>query len=154
MLALLTVTLLLTAPAGAPLRGDGGPAGSPLMTGVAFLVAVVSGIGGITFGVRTGAIRTFDDVPATMATGIVTVPPDTAQAAFRIADSGSTSISPMSPYFLLALGFLQRYGADAGIGTLVSFTLPPAFFMTTTWAALFFVWWGLGIPLGPGAPVR
>ncbi|GAA1399696.1 AbgT family transporter [Pseudonocardia kongjuensis] len=236
VLTLLTVTLLLTAPAGAPLGGDGGPAGSPLLAGVAFLIALVFGIGGIAYGVRTGAIRTFDDVPAIMAKGIVTVapvlvfffaisqflayfswtnvgtlisvgtsdllrgigaptwlvlltvlafllvlnvvitsgaamwaitapvvvpmlmlldvPPETAQAVFRIADSGSTSISPMSPYFLLALGFLQRYRADAGIGTLVSFTLPLAFAMTTAWTALFFVWWGLGIPLGPGAPVR
>ncbi|BBG04711.1 MULTISPECIES: AbgT family transporter [Pseudonocardia] len=236
VLTLLTVTLLLTAPAGAPLRGDGGAEGSPLMAGVAFLIAVVFGIGGIAFGIRTGVIRTFDDVPAIMAKGIVTVapvlvfffaisqflayfewtnvgtllsvatsdllrdigaptwlvlltvlgfllvlnivitsgtamwaitapvvvpmlmlldvPPDTAQAVFRIADSGSTSISPMSPYFLLALGFLQRYRAGAGIGTLVSFTLPLALFMTAAWTVLFLVWWSLGIPLGPGAPVR
>jgi hypothetical protein len=34
---------------------------------------------------------------------------ETTQALFRIADSGSTAITPMSPYFLMALGFLQRY---------------------------------------------
>lgn len=85
---------------------------------------------------------------------LVHVPPETTQALFRIADSGSTAITPMSPYFVMALGFLQRYRKDAGIGTLASYTLPLAIAMTTVWTLLFFAWWALGIPLGPGAPVR
>lgn len=85
---------------------------------------------------------------------LVDVPAETTQALFRIADSGSTSITPMSPYFLLALGFLQKYRKSAGIGTLASYTLPLAVCMTLSWTVLFFVWWMAGIPLGPGAPVR
>jgi aminobenzoyl-glutamate transport protein len=85
---------------------------------------------------------------------LVAVPPETTQALFRIADSGSTAITPMSPYFIMALGFLQRYRKDAGIGTLASYTLPLAIAMTTVWTLLFLAWWALGIPLGPGAPVR
>lgn len=85
---------------------------------------------------------------------LLAVPPETTQALFRIADSGSTAITPMSPYFVMALGFLQRYRRSAGIGTLASLTLPLAIAMTVCWTALFFLWWGLGIPLGPGAPVR
>ncbi|KRF20668.1 transporter [Nocardioides sp. Soil797] len=85
---------------------------------------------------------------------LLSVPAETTQALFRIADSGSTAITPMSPYFVMALGFLQRYRKDAGIGTLASYTLPLAIAMTLAWTALFFLWWGLGIPLGPGAPVR
>jgi len=85
---------------------------------------------------------------------LLSVPPETSQALFRIADSGSTAITPMSPYFVMALGFLQRYRKDAGIGTLASYTLPLALAMTFVWTLLFFAWWGLGIPLGPGAPVR
>ncbi|GAA1241727.1 AbgT family transporter [Janibacter melonis] len=85
---------------------------------------------------------------------LLSVPAETTQALFRIADSGSTAITPMSPYFVMALGFLQRYRKDAGIGTLASYTLPLALAMTATWTVLFFAWWALGIPLGPGAPVR
>jgi aminobenzoyl-glutamate transport protein len=85
---------------------------------------------------------------------LVDVPPETTQALFRIADSGSTAITPMSPYFVMALGFLQRYRKDAGIGTLASYTLPLAIAMTVVWTLLFLAWWALGIPLGPGAPVR
>ena len=57
---------------------------------------------------------------------LLDVPAETTQALFRIADSGSTAITPMSPYFVMALGFLQRYRKDAGIGTLASYTLPLA----------------------------
>lgn len=85
---------------------------------------------------------------------LLQVPAETTQAIFRIADSGSTSISPMSPYFVMALGFLQQYRKDAGIGTLASYTLPLAVCMTAAWVLLFYLWWWLGIPLGPGAPVR
>lgn len=85
---------------------------------------------------------------------LIDVPAETTQALFRIADSGSTAITPMSPYFVMALGFLQQYRKGAGIGTLASYTLPLAVGMTVVWTLLFLAWWTLGIPLGPGAPVR
>lgn len=85
---------------------------------------------------------------------LLAVPAETTQALFRIADSGSTAVTPMSPYFVMALGFLQRYRKSAGIGTLASYTLPLAICMTLSWTLLFLAWWALGIPLGPGAPVR
>ncbi|GAA3583440.1 AbgT family transporter [Kribbella ginsengisoli] len=85
---------------------------------------------------------------------LLSVPAETTQALFRIADSGSTAITPMSPYFVMALGFLQRYRKDAGVGTLASYTVPLAIAMTVAWTVLFLAWWALGIPLGPGAPVR
>ncbi|MEJ8277889.1 AbgT family transporter [Pseudonocardia spirodelae] len=105
----------------------------------------------ITSGSAMWAIAAPVIVPMLM---LVEVPPETTQALFRIADSGSTAITPMSPYFVMALGFLQRYRKDAGIGTLASYTLPLAVAMTVVWTALFLAWWALGIPLGPGAPVR
>ncbi|WP_051049588.1 AbgT family transporter [Nocardiopsis ganjiahuensis] len=85
---------------------------------------------------------------------LLDIPPETTQAAFRVADSPTNVISPMSPYFAMALGFLQRYRRDAGIGTLLSMTLPMAVAMLVGWTVILLIWWGLGIPLGPGAPVR
>ncbi|MEE2048144.1 AbgT family transporter, partial [Nocardiopsis tropica] len=52
------------------------------------------------------------------------VPPETTQAVYRISDSASNVVSPMSPFFVMVLGLLQRYRRDAGIGTLISLTLP------------------------------
>ncbi|RKN11085.1 AbgT family transporter [Streptomyces radicis] len=233
----LAALVAVMAPHGSPLRGEGGSiVESPLLDGIAAVVAFLFGLVGIVHGVGTGTIRRAGDVPRLMAEGIrqmapvlvlffaiaqflayfdwtrlgdvlavraaealehsglpivviflmvlvlltlvnvmvtsgsamwalaapvlvpmlmlVDVPAETTQALFRIADSGSTAITPMSPYFVMALGFLQRYRKNAGIGTLVSYTLPLAVAMTVAWTLLFLAWWAIGIPLGPGAPVR
>ncbi|MCX4706425.1 AbgT family transporter [Streptomyces sp. NBC_01373] len=80
--------------------------------------------------------------------------PATTMALYRIADSCTNSITPMSTSFMLCVGYLQTLRRKAGIGTLVSFTLPLAMIMLVIWVLLFFAWYLLGIPLGPGAPVR
>ena len=80
--------------------------------------------------------------------------PATTMALYRIADSCTNSITPMSTSFMLCIGYLQTLRRKAGIGTLVSFTLPVAMIMLAVWVLLFFAWYLLGIPLGPGAPVR
>ena len=236
VIAAIIAMVVLVVPQGAPLRGEGSFGESPFLTGIAFLIALLFGVGGIAYGFRQGTIETWSDVPKLMGQGIASisgvlvlffaiaqfleyfewtnigmlvsvsvstffsglglpiwvvfilvllvlsvvnvlitsgsamwaimapvivpllmlleVPPETSQAIFRIADSGSTAITPMSPYFILALGFMQKYQKNAGIGTLASHTLPLAICMTISWSLLFFLWWGLGIPLGPDAPVR
>lgn len=87
-------------------------------------------------------------VPMFMLLGIS---PETTQAMYRVGDSTMNIISPMSPYFILVLGFIQRYKKDAGLGTLLSLTMPLSLAMWLAWGAAFFVWWGLGIPWGPGS---
>ena len=82
---------------------------------------------------------------------LLSISPETTQALYRIGDSTTNIISPMSPYFVLVLGFIQRYRKDAGIGTLLSFTIPLSFAMFVFWGLLFFIWWATGIPWGPGA---
>ncbi len=84
---------------------------------------------------------------------LLSISPETTQALYRIGDSTTNIISPMSPYFVVVLGFIQRYKRDAGIGTLLSFTIPLSFAMFVFWGLLFFLWWALGIPWGPGAAI-
>ncbi len=89
-------------------------------------------------------------VPMLMILG---VNPETTQAMYRIADASTNIVTPMSPYFVLVLGFIQRYRKDSGIGTLVSLTLPFTVAILIVWTLFFLGWYALGIPLGPGAPV-
>ena len=89
-------------------------------------------------------------VPMFMLLGIS---PETTQAMYRIGDSTFNIVSPMSPYFIMILGFIQRYKKDAGIGTLLSLTIPLSIAMWICWTAFFFAWWALGIPWGPGSPI-
>jgi len=85
---------------------------------------------------------------------LLDIPPQTTQALYRIADSCSNVVTPMGVYFILALGFVQQYRKNAGIGTLAAMTAPIAMAMFLGWVLLFVMWWILGIPLGPGYPVR
>lgn len=83
----------------------------------------------------------------------VNVSPEVTQMLYRIGDSPSNIITPMSPYFALALTFLQKYYKKAGVGTLISLALPYSLCMLVGWFIFFLAWYFLGIPLGPGAPM-
>ncbi|GCB49447.1 aminobenzoyl-glutamate transport protein [Streptomyces sp. NL15-2K] len=85
---------------------------------------------------------------------LLDISPEVTQAVYRIADSCTNAATPMSAYFVMTLGVIQRDRRSAGIGTLLSLTLPLCLAMLVTWTVLFYAWWALGIPLGPGVPVR
>lgn len=90
-------------------------------------------------------------VPMLMLLGTA---PEVTQVLFRMGDSPTNVISPMSPYFALALGYLQKYKSSAGIGTLMSMTIPISISLLVGWFLFFMLWYAFGIPLGPGVPVR
>jgi aminobenzoyl-glutamate transport protein len=82
------------------------------------------------------------------------VSPATVLAAYRTADSPFNVITPAMAYFPLIVIFTQRYRKSAGIGTVISMMLPYALILIVVWSVFFIVWYLLGIPLGPGAPVH
>ncbi len=79
--------------------------------------------------------------------------PEVIQAAYRIGDSTTNIITPMMSYFGLILAFADRYHKGIGIGTVISMMLPYTIFFLLSWVGLFYLWvFGLGLPVGPGAP--
>jgi aminobenzoyl-glutamate transport protein len=82
------------------------------------------------------------------------VAPQTVLAAYRVGDSPANVITPLMAYFPLIVVFTQRYRRDAGIGTVVSMMLPYVFVLTIAWILFFVAWYLIGIPLGPGSPVK
>ena len=86
-------------------------------------------------------------VPMLMQAGIS---PELTQVAYRIGDSVTNVITPLNPYMIIVLAFLQKYHREAGIGTLVSLTLPYSIGFLVAWLILLVLWVMLGIPLGPG----
>lgn len=79
--------------------------------------------------------------------------PELVQAAYRVGDSVTNIISPMMSYFALIIAFVQRYDKSAGIGTVVATMLPYTLVFLLVWTTLLIIWFALGIPLGPGAPL-
>lgn len=80
--------------------------------------------------------------------------PAFTQLAYRIGDSAAAVLTPLNPYFIIVLGFMQRYDSRAGIGTMVSLMLPYAFFVLVSWIVFFLIWALLGLPIGPGVDIH
>lgn len=78
------------------------------------------------------------------------VEPDAVLAAYRVSDSPPNVINPLLPHFALVVGFAQRWQRDAGVGTVVAMMLPYTAFTIVAWTVLFFAWYLLGLPFGPG----
>ncbi|MGX9170589.1 AbgT family transporter [Corynebacterium striatum] len=72
------------------------------------------------------------------------------QGAFRVGDSATQIITPLNPYMIVMLGFLQRYEPKAGLGTLMSRLMPYVVPFFTAWAILLAIWFYADLPLGPG----
>ncbi len=89
-------------------------------------------------------------VPMLMQVGIS---PELTQAAYRVGDSVTNIITPLNPYMVVILAFLQRYLPQAGIGTLISIMLPYAAVFAVAWLFLLLAWMSLGLDLGPAGPL-
>lgn len=120
-----------------------------MFAGLVLMVGVLNLF--ITSGSAQWALMAPIIVPMMMLVG---TSPEVSQMLFRIGDSPTNIITPMSPYFALALTFLQRYYKPAGVGTLMSLALPFAISMLVGWFLFFALWYTLGIPIGPGTPVN
>ncbi|MBG9987884.1 AbgT family transporter [Aerococcaceae bacterium DSM 111176] len=79
--------------------------------------------------------------------------PELTQMAYRIADSVVNIITPLMSYFAMILVFMQRYDKRSGLGTLISTMLPYSIAFLIAWSLLLVVWYVIGLPLGPGAPI-
>lgn len=82
------------------------------------------------------------------------IAPQTVLAAYRLGDSPVNVITPLMVYLPFIVLVAQRYRKDAGIGTIISLMIPYTVIVTVTWVALYVVWYLIGIPLGPGYPVK
>jgi len=82
------------------------------------------------------------------------IEPQTVLAAYRMGDSPVNVLTPLMPYFALMVVFAQRYQKDAGIGTVIALMIPYTLVVTVAWLLFFVAWYALGIPVGPGWPVR
>ena len=83
--------------------------------------------------------------------------PALTQIAYRVGDSPSNIITPLSYYLPVVIGLLEQYKKDTdpevGIGTVISMAMPYTLFYIVGFTALLVVWYLLGLPLGPGTPV-
>lgn len=89
-------------------------------------------------------------VPMLMTIGIS---PEMTQVAYRIGDSTTNAISPLNPYIVVVLVFMQQYVKKAGIGTLIALMLPYSVAFLIAWTIMLVIWIQFGLPIGIDAPL-
>lgn len=85
-------------------------------------------------------------IPMFMMVGIS---PELTQAAYRIGDSVSNTITPLNPYLVIILVFMRQFVPKGGMGTLISTMLPYSVVFAVIWTLVLVIWMAMGIPLGP-----
>lgn len=76
--------------------------------------------------------------------------PAFTQAAYRIADSSTNIVTPLMPYMVIILSFMQKYDKKAGMGTFIALMLPYSITFLLSWIILILVFYFFNIPFGPG----
>lgn len=87
-------------------------------------------------------------VPLFMMLG---VSPAATYLAYRIGDSVSNAITPMMAYFVLTIGYVQKYKKDAGMGTLIANLLPYSVGFAIVYIGLMAIFYFFHLPIGPGS---
>ncbi len=86
---------------------------------------------------------------------MIGISPAATQLAYRIGDSSTNIISPVSYYLPVIIGLFEQYKSEkekgtTGIGTIISLSMPYSLAYLASLTALLIVWYLLGLPLGPG----
>lgn len=79
--------------------------------------------------------------------------PAITQMAYRIGDSTTNIVSPISAYLPFLLGLLEKYknkDQAVGIGSALSLMLPYSLILLVSWTLFLGVWMLLGLNPGPG----
>jgi aminobenzoyl-glutamate transport protein len=80
--------------------------------------------------------------------GTAGVSPEVVQAAYRVGDSCTNPIAPLSPYLVVILIAIQRYEKTAGLGTLIALLVPYCLTALAIWTVFLVARISLEIPLG------
>jgi aminobenzoyl-glutamate transport protein len=129
--------------------GGAGIGAIPLLIGFVFVIVVLDLI--MPGSLAKWAIFAPIFVPLFVRLG---VPAQTLFAAYRVGDSPMNTLTPLMVYFPVIVAFAQRYDKKFGVGSLVALMMPYAVIMLVVWLIMLLLWFVIGIPVGPGYPVR
>lgn len=74
--------------------------------------------------------------------------PELTQAAFRIGDSTTNIITPLMPFFVLIVAFMQKYDRNLKIGSVIFIMIPYTIAFLISWIGLISIWYIFNLPLG------
>jgi aminobenzoyl-glutamate transport protein len=84
---------------------------------------------------------------------VVTFSPALTQLAYRIGDTSTNILSPLSPYIPVILALLTKFNPDneeVGIGTYISLMIPYSLAFLVVLSLQLIIWMAFRLPAGPG----
>lgn len=90
-------------------------------------------------------------VPMFMSVGLH---PAFTQLLYRMGDSITNCVSPLYPFFPVLIGWIAEVDeGKSGVGTVLSFLVPYAFWLMVGWLIMLVGWYAMGWPIGPNSPI-
>ena len=133
---------------GANFLKSAGLSGIPMILGIIVITTFVNFF--MTSGTAKWYIFAPIFVPMFMMLGYS---PEFAQVVYRIGDSCTNPITPIYPYLPMIIGMASKYDKKAGMGTVISMTIPYSVAFLISWTIMLIVWMTFNLPLGPGAGI-
>lgn len=73
------------------------------------------------------------------------------QLLYRIGDSPSNALTPLSPYLYMCLAVIvEKYDKDMKLGTFIANCIPTVCVVQVVWIIMTMIWFVFQLPLGPG----
>lgn len=73
------------------------------------------------------------------------------QLLYRIGDSPSNALTPLSPYLYMCLAVtVEKYDKDMKLGTFIANCIPTVCIVQVIWIIMTMIWFIFQLPLGPG----
>ena len=77
--------------------------------------------------------------------------PGFTQLLYRLGDSPTNAITPVSPYIWMVLEIARtKYDKDLELGTMIGGLVPIAIVLEVLWIIFMIIWYIAGLPIGPG----
>ena len=124
------------------------------LTGIPMILCIIVITTFVNFFMTSGTAKWYIFAPIFVPMfKILGYSPEFAQVIYRIGDSCTNPITPIYPYLPMIIGMAAKYDKKAGMGTVISMTLPYSISFLISWVIMVIAWMLLNLPLGPGATV-
>lgn len=81
--------------------------------------------------------------------------PAWTQLLYRLGDSPTNAISPLSPYLFMCLAVVnEKYDKDMKLGSFIAPCIPTILVVQIAWIAFALIWYALGLPIGSGVYIN
>ena len=81
--------------------------------------------------------------------------PAWTQLLYRLGDSPTNAISPLSPYLFMCLAVVnEKYDKNMKLGSFIAPCIPTILVVQIVWIIFALIWYALGLPIGPGVYIN